>query len=769
MIRPAVLAFSLVTAVMIPAALSFLAATSVPTDIQMPGTQPQEVSQLQSVDRCNNCHGGYDLAVEPFFTWQSSMMSHATRDPLFWATVAIAEQDFPGAGDLCLRCHTPEGWIGGRSVPTDGSALAAGDMDGVSCDLCHRLTNPDFSEHQGTMSPPFLANDEDPIDPEGYYGSGMYAVWNGNSKLGPYDDTVARHDFLGSDFHRDACACGTCHDVSNPAVGDLAHNNGAQVPLAPGTFSGVPGSPVDQKAAFNNFPYQYGVVERTFSEHQASAYSDLPISEYVNLPPELQAGSLREAYLAATAVRPDGNYADGDPRTFSCQSCHMPPVTGKGCDKADAPLRPDLPLHRMVGGNYWVPQAIQYQDARGQLVVGGGLTATQIAALDAGAAAARALLEQAASLQVDGNELTITNLTGHKLISGYPEGRRMWLRTRWYDASENLLREDGAYGPLAVTIDGQPADVDTILDLDDPNTRIYEAHFAITQEWANQLLGLGWPADLPLIHDRVTGQVARTLGDVAAQAPGTSGESFHFVLNNTLVADNRIPPYGFAVDEARARNTLPVPEDQYGHPAPGGVYDHQDVFTLSPPSQAARAELELLYQPTSWEYIQFLYLANTGAEPFLAATGRDLLEAWRNTGMAAPHVMASATWTGTPDPWFDLGHGLAGSFGVPSLEGTGTLQPGTPARIELDNARPNAASGLFIGFSQLFAPFKGGTLVPNPDLILLLPTDGNGEFAVTATWPNLPSDASLTFQFWITDPAGPAGYAASNALEGVTP
>ena len=28
------------------------------------------------------------------------MMSHAGRDPIYWATVAIAEQDFDGAGDL---------------------------------------------------------------------------------------------------------------------------------------------------------------------------------------------------------------------------------------------------------------------------------------------------------------------------------------------------------------------------------------------------------------------------------------------------------------------------------------------------------------------------------------------------------------------------------------------------------------------------------------------------------------------------------------------
>ncbi len=37
-------------------------------------------------------------------------------------------------------------------------------------------------------------------------------------------------------------------------------------------------------------------------------------------------------------------------------------------------------------------------------------------------------------------------------------------------------------------------------------------------------------------------------------------------------------------------------------------------------------------------------LANSGSIANLAATGADLREAWLATGMAEPHVMASATW-----------------------------------------------------------------------------------------------------------------------------
>ena len=76
-----------------------MAALDVPTDIQQPGTQPQEISNLESPDKCDNCHGGYDQAVEPAFNWRGSMMAQAARDPLFDACLAVAEQDAPSVGD----------------------------------------------------------------------------------------------------------------------------------------------------------------------------------------------------------------------------------------------------------------------------------------------------------------------------------------------------------------------------------------------------------------------------------------------------------------------------------------------------------------------------------------------------------------------------------------------------------------------------------------------------------------------------------------------
>ena len=205
---------------------------------------------------------------------------------------------------------------------------------------------------------------------------------------------------------------------------------------------------------------------------------------------------------------------------------------------------------------------------------------------------------------------------------------------------------------------GQPVQVHSILDLHDPNTKIYEAHYGLTQEWASTLLSLGYPAALPLSYDRLTGGPDFTLGDLAAEPPGSDHESFHFVVNNKVVKDNRIPTYQMRYDEARVRNALPVPADQYGDPGPGGVYEHWDEFELTFPIEGRYATVELLYQPTSWEYIQFLYLANDGQNPFLAEEGVNMLEAWLNTGMAPPHTMASVH---VPEPgqWLMLAASLA--------------------------------------------------------------------------------------------------------------
>jgi hypothetical protein len=641
------------------ASLAVQAATTVPIEVQMPGTQPSDnVASINLNTDCDQCHLNTDPAVTIVSDWRGSMMSHAGRDPIFWATLAVAEQDFDGSGDLCLRCHTMAGWLAGESTPTDGSAISTVHAaEGVGCELCHKMTNPDNSEIQGLQVAPYIANDGG-TPAKGYYGSAQLSILDeARKRLGPYSDADAKHPWQQSLFHRSVDFCGSCHDVSNPVVGDLAPNNGAQVPLTSG-FDGQLDTltnprNITNKAAFNHFPYEYGVVERTYSEYKAGLLSQTLVKDYGTLPANLQAGAIANAHNAALGAGTGGNYADNAPRYFSCQTCHMHATIKKGCKVNTVQVRTDQPMHDLTGGNYWMPDAIQYMDTQNTLLAGGDLSTLENTGLVAGKQRAMDNLESAASLSVNGDAVHVVNLTGHKLISGYPEGRRMWLNIVWKGGNDNTLREDGAYGTLQLTYDlngdnqvNAADSVETLLDLNDPNNRVYEVHGAVTQEWASKLVNLSTAyANIPVSYDRVSGAVTATVGDVAAQAPGTWHETFHFVLNNKVVKDNRIPPYGMDRDAATVRNILPVPATQYGNPASGQAYNYWDDFPLNPPAGAVSATIRLMYQPTSWEYIQFLARANNGSNTFLANEGGNILDAWLHTGMAAPYVMAQTTWT----------------------------------------------------------------------------------------------------------------------------
>jgi hypothetical protein len=640
-----------------------LASPTVPNEIKQPGTQ-----QLEAPTFATNCACHYNTTNpqwEPGRGWEGNMMGNAGRDPLFWATVAIAEQDFlpnadpalrGGVGDLCIRCHSVGGWLAGRSTPTDGSGLAASDDRGVECEFCHLMVDPDQQVNiPGTteeQNAPFEAFD--PLTGEAYHGSGQWVINSEGTRLGPYaeGDEQAKHAALGSAFHRDGDFCGTCHTVSNSAVGDLAHNFGAQeIMLDPGTFSGVPGSPIEDKAAFNNFPYAYGVVERTSAEWNASNWKTTRVNDFGTLPAELQhlGGAPDIAYHRAWDARQDADFEDGTPRYFTCQTCHMYARTGVGSDKQGTPIRTDLGQHDLTGFGHWIAEAVIHQDDKGTLVFGGGLDQDKRDAMLEGRQRAVDQLTRAGSLSASqvGNDLrvTVTNLTGHKLTSGYPEGRRVWINIVWRDGGGAIVHEDGAYGPLprpaVLDLDGLPHQVESILDLEE--TVILEAEPGMDQAWAAQLSSLGYPDSMVLGYDRLTDAVYHTLGELRLESPGDAYHTLHFALNNVMVHDNRVPPWGLRYDEARLRNCLPVPYEQFGNPGPGGVYNHWVDHDFEIPVGAESAEVKLFYQQTSWEYIQFLWLENDQLGPFLGQEGVNLLDAWLNTGMAAPVEMAAAT------------------------------------------------------------------------------------------------------------------------------
>jgi|GEM_PF-1940407 len=118
--------------------------------------------------------------------------------------------------------------------------------------------------------------------------------------------------------------------------------------------------------------------------------------------------------------------------------------------------------------------------------------------------------------------------------------------------------------------------------------------------------------------------------------------------------------------------------------------------------------------------------------------------------------------------FIDLGGALVGSFN-PSMSGSGSLAAGGAFSIDIVDLPPAVPGTLFVGFSPLFADFKGGSLGPAPDLVLLLDT-GAGTLSLPGSLPaGTPGNTSFYLQMWVPDAGGPKGASATNTLQCVTP
>lgn len=684
-LRLAVIAVMLMSGIGLAAALVSLPLATTLNDYVQPGTQPLGLSDsVLDSPNCAPCHGNYDPNQEPYTRWAASMMAQAGRDPMFYAALAIAEQDASFSGDMCLRCHTPGAWLDGRSSPTDGSALdnSLGDLDGVTCHLCHRLVDPVY---ESGVNPPedagILASLADvPVN----NGNGQYVVDPYDRRRGPFDlgPSFSMHAWRESPYHREALLCGTCHDVSNPAFTRQLDGS-----YALNTLNVE--HPTQDK--YDEFP-----VERTYSEWTQSAFAQGPIEM-------------------------GGRFGGNITAVSTCQDCHMPKTTGTACQPVlGGAIRPDLPLHDFNGTNSWVLDSVRslYPDSET------GLTTASVAA-----AHARNLYlhQNAADLEsaVVGTNLVVrvVNQTGHKLPSGYSEGRRMWINVKFYNASNVLVGERGAYNTATAT-------------LTTGDTKVYE----------------------------------QELGVDAAQAAQTglpTGPTFHFVLNNKVFKDNRIPPRGFTNAGFQSIQSGPVAatfaEEQYW----------DDTNFVIPPT-ATRAEVALYHQTTSRQYAEFLRDTNTTNGAGLLAYNE-----WVSNGKSAPVLKENETvymTSATCLPPIAYGTSKTLSNGnVPSLGWSGT--PSLSANnfnLELQNCVPNSvglvtSSKLGFVFSSptsASTPFAGGTMLlgGSPTLVgrfAFRPT-GQATFPLPVTAPMV--GTALNYQVFFRERSVSAPYGITNAV-----
>ncbi|HZJ71192.1 MAG TPA: hypothetical protein VFF36_09700, partial [Planctomycetota bacterium] len=96
----------------------------------------------------------------------------------------------------------------------------------------------------------------------------------------------------------------------------------------------------------------------------------------------------------------------------------------------------------------------------------------------------------------------------------------------------------------------------------------------------------------------------------------------------------------------------------------------------------------------------------------------------------------------TPSPWLELVY-------THPLAGWGRLASGWPVTVRLYNAAEPPPFVLVIGLSAIYAPFKGDTMVPLPQLLIPLFTGANDDVALGGAWPpGIPPGTEFWFQVW---------------------
>lgn len=115
---------------------------------------------------------------------------------------------------------------------------------------------------------------------------------------------------------------------------------------------------------------------------------------------------------------------------------------------------------------------------------------------------------------------------------------------------------------------------------------------------------------------------------------------------------------------------------------------------------------------------------------------------------------------------FDEGHALAGFGGQePRLDGSSGLCADPQLYLWMTDARPGAFVTWVVGLDPLFAPFRGGVMVPDADLVVPYGyTWPDGSITAGANLPVGFPAYPIWLQAWIADPDGPKGLAASNGL-----
>ncbi|MDW7649835.1 MAG: multiheme c-type cytochrome [Bacillota bacterium] len=149
-------------------------------------------TEFDPAGQCQYCH------LDIYQQWQGSMHALSFNNPVFQAEFKKTSGETDGAADaFCASCHTPVGWLANEVPPADGSALSDVAREGVTCDLCHAVT-----EITGV-------------------GNAAIHVSPGEVKFGSLEDPLATplHKSEFNQVYTQSEYCGACHDIVHPQNG----------------------------------------------------------------------------------------------------------------------------------------------------------------------------------------------------------------------------------------------------------------------------------------------------------------------------------------------------------------------------------------------------------------------------------------------------------------------------------------------------------------------------------------------------------------------
>jgi hypothetical protein len=351
-------------------------------------------THFQTSDRCFACHNGLvtpageDISIG--LSWRASVMANSGRDPYWVASVRREVTDHPVAQaaieDECTICHMP--------MMRYEAKLAGG---------------------MGTV----------------------------------FEHLPPDSDKLSDRLAEEGVSCTVCHQITGENLG--------KPESFVGNFKIDETTPAGKRHLFGPYEIDAGRTtimrsSSTFEPRQNSSVirsSELCATCHTLFTTALNAQGQPMGKLPEQVPYQEWLHSDYK-QSQSCQSCHMPAVPGEvAVSSTFGEPQKGVSRHVFVGGNFLLQGMLnRYRDELHVPALPNELSAAEsgtIANLQANAAQVtiESARRSAGQLEVD---VSVRNLTGHKLPTAYPS-RRVWLHCMVRDVQGRILFESGALRP----------------------------------------------------------------------------------------------------------------------------------------------------------------------------------------------------------------------------------------------------------------------------------------------------------------------------------